>query len=199
MEYRRGFSTFELLVAIAIIVGVSVVFLFQFPAYTGANRVQKNSRALALALRKAQNMALAVQPVRTCNDELKTPLYFGVFVDRRTSPPTALIFADFTPSGAGDGRYMEEGDCPRDRNRDEIIERIPLDAGTIIPNIACPTTGPGVCDDIVNIAYEPPEARAKISDEASDVGQSAEITFGDVKTTLQRSIVIRATGQLFIR
>src|SRR3989344_7181605 len=112
---QNGFTAIEMVVVVAIIALISSIILVRFPAFSGNIHLQRSSRELALLVRKAQNMALSVRWVPGPN----APTSFGVYIDRTTTPVTAILFGDLP----GSGQYGRNDGEPTDTR----IETLALD------------------------------------------------------------------------
>ena len=178
-----GFTAIEMVVVVGIIAIVSSIILIRFPVLSGNIHLQRSSRELALAFRKAQAMALSVRRV----PGVSTPTSFGVSIDRTTSPITVLIFGDLSGNGQYDGEPA-----------DKLVESVPLDRSVTMPEILCNGSGTDQCTDTLDVSFLVPEARMSIYSNAGSE-QSAVLTLAAIGSTYLREVVVRASGAIFIR
>ncbi len=190
-DSRRGFSLLEVMIVLGIVTSISALILVSFPAVSQSINLQRSSRAMALALRKAQNMAFAVRPIEVAPGARRTPFSFGVHWNRATMPDTYVIFADFFPSGSPNGRY--DGGAG---STDMIVETVRLEPGIAFGNITCMLGGTDQCGDVLNIVFSVPDAQTQIGNASQTVGESAELVLTGRGGLIARKITVRTTGQI---
>ena len=191
---RGGFTLIEAVIVLGIVGFISALILVSFPGVSQNINLQRSSRNAALALRKAQNMAFAVRPVVDAGGVRRTPIYFGVSVNRAT-PGTYILFADFFPGGSPNGRY-DPGGGP---NADVIVETLQLEPGIAFGDITCLLGGIDQCGDVLNVAFSVPDAQMQIGSASQTVGESGELVLTGQGGALSRKIIVRTTGQIQIK
>lgn len=188
----RGFAAMEMVVVVGIITIISSIILVRFQVFSGGIHLQRASRETALLIRRAQNMALSVRKLPGAPDTLRS---FGVRIDRTTTPVTVILFGDIS----GNGRYDVSSDVVIDaRVVDGVTTTALLDASVGIPEILCNASGADHCADTLDVTFLAPEARMDILGDAGSE-QSAVLTFRAVGSAYAREVVVRASGQIFVR
>ena len=180
----------EAVVVLAIIVLIAAALLISSPRLSERTNLQRSAYALALALRRVQNMSLAV---RQTGSPPQVPTYYGVFFDRTSR--TYVLFGDFFPLGSPNGRYDTQAG-----STDVGVERVDLDPRVSIGAMVSDPGGPAEQpQDILNVAFHVPEAEMRISNSNQQVvGQSAEIVLATA-SGMTRSVVVWTTGQIRVR
>jgi len=183
-----GFTLVESVIVLGIIVLIASFLLVGFPSFSQRINLQRASQRLALSLRKAQNMSLAVRQLELPSGVRTVPPAFGIYIDQASTPTSYFIFADLRPSD----QLYDPGD-------DIVVETITLEPGIAFDELVSDLGGGEVVRDVLNIVFTVPEARMEIrSTDTETVGESAELILtsraGDV-----RSVVVRTSGQIQVK
>jgi len=192
---RRGFTAIEMVVVVGIIAIISAVILIRFPAFSASIHLQRSSRETALLIRRAQNMALSVRKVPGAS----APTSFGVHIDRGTSPVTAILFGDVS---GNDGKYDPSADVAIDtRVVNGVKTTALLDQSVRITSdgIICDASGTDHCTNTLDVSFRVPEARMSIYGDDLSGEQSGEVIFSAIGSAHTRKVIMRASGQIFIR
>lgn len=187
---RAGFTLVEVVILLALFILVASIVLASFPRLSQRINLQHSSQGLALALRRAQNMAFAVRQVQTPLGRRIPPAY-GLYFNR-ASPTSVILFADLLGAdGTSDGLYRG-GD-------DVIVETVKLDPGIQINELISDIGGGNQRQDVLNISFSVPEARMVIANASFSVGESAEISLKSGSLSYVRSVTVRTSGQVSTR
>lgn len=185
----------EVAVMMAITVLVAGIILASFPALSGSIKLQRSSRDVALALRRAQNFAFAVREVALDDGTRTVPGAYGLYFNRQSAPGSYLIFADLRGVGGDpNGRY--------DEGSDPVIERASLDTGLAFEDFVTDFDSPpqALSRPVVNVTFSIPESRLTIRNLVGAVaGESVELRLADSRGSLRRSVYVRSTGQIYTR
>lgn len=182
-----GFTMVESVIVLGIIVLVASLLLVGFPSLTQRINLQRASQRLALSLRKAQNMALAVRQVERLDGSRTVPPAFGISLEL-ASPASYRIFADLQPR---DGLY--------DSDDDIIMETVTLEPGITLQKLVSDLGGGEVERAALNITFTVPEAGMEIrSTDTGTVGESAEIVL-ITRDGAARNVVVRTSGQIHVQ
>lgn len=194
-----GFTVVEMVIIISILVLISAVLLANFPAFSRRADLQRTSQQLALAARKAQNMAFAARQAVRVGGGASIPSYFGVYIGAVVGCPgeprdyNYIIFADFHPPGSPNRQY----DC----GRDPVVERFKFERGVSLSDVIFTPSGESaesLDPDVIHITFSVPEARTGLLDRNNREGTVAEIILAG-EGALTRKITIRNTGQIYSR
>lgn len=181
----------EVVIVLAIVVLIASLLLASFPRLSQGIAIQRAAQELALSLRRAQSMALAVRQVDAPTGR-RTPGAYGVYLNRVSAPGSYVIFADLRGAGgAADGRYV-----PAD---DAAIETVALGPGISAAGLISDLGGAEQRQDILNITFSVPEARMGIQNASLGVGESAEVRLESVGAAYRRNVVVRTSGQITTR
>ena len=99
LRKRSGFTILEMIVSIAIITLISAQVLVSFSSLNEASTLGRAAEELAFNIRRAQNMSLAVAPVRI-GGIIAIPQAVGIRI--ATSPSSYFFFADQDKNGTYD-------------------------------------------------------------------------------------------------
>lgn len=100
---QEGFTFVEMLICVAIIAVVSAQVLVSFSGLKDASTLERAAQELALNIRRAQGMALAVTPVNL-GGMLKIPQSVALRLSSRSGNNISyFFFSDVTP----DGKYTD--------------------------------------------------------------------------------------------
>ena len=180
-----GFTMIEVVVMLAIITLLSAVVLFNFTGFNEGAFLNRYVRELSLAIRKAQNMSLAVTQIIIGNPPVpQTPPAIGLQLIKSQS--SYFLFADLNPR---DNKYTDNGEKI---GGDEKFER-----NIKINNI---TDENGVSYDSINIIFTSPEANIIFSDvNGVDISNTISVINIQLQTSsgqLTKTISVRSSGQI---
>lgn len=182
-DFQRGFTMVEVVVMTAIIVVISAMVLGGFTGFNERAALSRSAKELALSLREAQNMALAVKRVRV-GTGFRVPRAFGVLISTGT-PGRYFLFADVD----GDQQFNQSVDAKI--GQDIIFNR----------NIAITSLKDqnGVSHNTVHVVFFSPEATPVLSKEnGASIGETLTVTLATPSGNLIRRITIRTSGQITI-
>lgn len=176
----RGFTMVEVVIMLAIIILISSGVLVSFPSTLGTISTQVSAQRLALALRQAQNQALAVRTVEGPDGPV-VPKAVGIRIDL-ASPTNFLSFADMNLNKIYDPLdiIILETDFEREVRVVEILDET------------------GRNQSVINIVFVTPTADMNIFNEADTIGQSAAIGLRSAGGELTRRVLINISGQISI-
>lgn len=193
---QQGFTMFELMITISIMVIISALVLVNFPGFNRQVAIEHAAQEVSLALRAAQARALAVQKFLPTG---QFPQGYGVYFDRN-NPTQYIIFADLCQicqeGEAGYGVYDGGEEV------DTITLARPLEINDIF---AKEKTGLKINLQILSIVYYRPDP--VIVMHGIDTGGiltnlgvgDAEIVLGSTDgATSLRKIVAWTTGQVSV-
>lgn len=178
----------EMVVILSIITGISSIVLFSFTGLNEGASLNRSVRELALAIRQAQNMSLAVTQIEVGSPPVpQIPSAVGVRLST-ADPERYFLFADLDPL---DYRYT--GDSEKIQNTENIFDRkvrikkLADDNGTNYP--------------AAHILFTAPEANLVISDGNGAVipGEKIEIELASPSGNLTKTITVRLSGQISIK
>lgn len=187
----EGFTLVEIVVAIAMMTIVSGIVLINFSGFNTATSLTRSSRELALAIRRAQNLALAVRAFSVGDPpSFQIPPAVGIRLTRNQN--TYTTFGDLAHP-TRDFIYTNE------------TERIGPDGsfpGNIIVKSLKGHSAGFITDYVtVHIIFASPEADVAFTDaggSSSSIGDQLDIELaasdGQTKT-----ITVRTSGQISIR
>jgi len=158
-----------------------------FPLFYQRINLQRSGQSLALALRKAQNMSLAVKQAATTPP--KIPPAFGIYIGPQAPADSYIVFADFHPPGSPNGVYDAGA------SKDFVVETDKFESGISLSTVIFPDSS----DSEVNISFLVPDGTTKIiKGSDSDEKTSAEIilTSRDGQT---RKVIVKNTGQIYAK
>jgi prepilin-type N-terminal cleavage/methylation domain-containing protein len=181
---HKGFTVVEVVIVLAIITMISSIILANFSGFNEGVTLSRSVRELALAARKAQNMALAVLRVTRQDGTTGIPRAMGIQVSRGTAG--YFIFADFV----NDNRYNQSDD-----------EKI--SPGTMIFE-----RGAAITDFLgknntllsaskIHIIFASPEAAITLTDEnGTDIGEKVTFRLVSQSGKVTKSVTVRTSGQI---
>jgi type II secretory pathway pseudopilin PulG len=188
-EKNAGFTMVEVVVMLVIITAVSATVLVGFGSTRESASLNRSSRELALAIRRAQNMSLAVTQVETSAGP-KIPPAVGIRLMQ--GGETYFLFADL----ARDNKYDGGGDVKIPRDGD-----LPFERGVRIKSLVYYTdAGRRETVSTAHIIFAAPEAAIMLSDiNGAPLGQLMEAELGVPSGQLTKTITIRISGQIGIK
>ena len=183
-ENRNGFTLIEAVVMLGVITAISSVVLVSFTGLSEGGALNRSARDLALSLRQAQNMALAITQVSTSLGP-KIPPATGIkLVQNSTS---YFTFADLNL----DNKYTGENEDAKIGSDQNFVRGI---------KVKSLTDDTGNARSIAYIIFAAPEAAVALSDvNGTKVGNqlTIELTSGSGNTT--KKIIIGTSGQISIK
>lgn len=189
-ERGAGFTMVEVVILLAIFMLIAGIVLASFPRLSQRINLQHSTQQLALALRRAQNMAFAVRQASTPGGRVIPPAY-GIHV-ARAAPTSFVIFADLRgASGVSDGLYRPSDDV--------VVETIQLDPGITFGELVSDLGGANQRQEVVNVSFSVPEARMVIANASLPVGESVELFLIGRVANYTKSVTVRTTGQILAR
>lgn len=193
---QQGFTMFELMITISIMVIIAALVLVNFPGFNRQVAIEHAAQEVSLSLRAAQARALAVQKFLPTG---KFPQGYGVYFDRN-NPTQYIIFADLC-------QLCEEGETGYGvYDEGEKVDTITLPRPLVINDLfAKEKTGSKINLRALSIVYYRPDP--VIVMHGTDTGGilinlgvgDAEMVLGssDGSTSL-RKIVAWTTGQISV-
>lgn len=174
-KFSAGFTLMEAVVVLGIITMLSSVTLISFSGVSDALALRRERYQVALALREAQNMALAV---RLLSGGVTAPAY-GVRLQQNSS--TYFLFADSNNNRIFDGADTKIGS-------DRIMEK------GIKVNAFNPSSG------TVYLSFASPEADVRIANgSGGNLGEWIEITLSNRSGNMTSRLRVRTSGQVTLR
>lgn len=178
----------EMVVMLAIITAISSVVLFSFTGLNEGAALNRSVRELALAIRQAQNMSLAVTQLEVGSPPTKQiPPAVGLHLSL-AEPDRYFLFADLPPA---DNKYS--GPAERIPGSSAVFER-----RVKISKIAAEG---GSAKSLVHIIFSAPEANLALTDDlgASTLGEKVDIELVTPSGDLKRTLSVRISGQISIK
>lgn len=194
IDTPAGFTMVEMVIVVGIIILIASIVLVSFPNFSQGIHLQNSVQRLSLSFRQAQDMSFASRLVSdTCP---VIPVGYGLYFNRAT-PNSYILFADLRASGcslpasgSGNGQY-DAGDI--------VISTVALDPGISFGDFVTDVGGTNQHQDVLSIIFSVPDANISIKNGAGLVfGTSAQI-FLIGTTNLQKSVMIRTTGQVYVK
>lgn len=182
-----GFTMVEVVVMLSIITAISGIVLASFTGLNEGAILTRSSRELALAIRRAQNMSLAVTQLEVGSPPTpQIPPAVGLFLSL-ADQSRYFLFADLAPA---DFKYA--GESEKIGNTEGVFER-----GVRI-NRMVGSSGPYTS---LHILFSAPEAILRLTDAAGveipDDAVDVELTTPSGQ--LKRTLTIRVSGQISIK
>lgn len=177
----------EMVVMLAIITAVSATVLVGFGPARESGALGRSARELALAIRRAQNMSLAVTQIDTSAGP-KIPAAVGLYIERGRE--TYFLFADL----ARDDKY--------DAADVKIADQDPaFEGGARIKSLVYyGDAGERRTLPSAHIVFAAPEAAMKVSDaNGNGLGEVLEIELVSRSGQLAKTITVRTSGQVSIK
>lgn len=223
----QGFTLIEMIVVVSIVAILAVITLFQFAAYRKGVNIETTAEEIALNLRRAQSMALAV---RSTGGTI-LPIYqsgYGIHFElspslgnQSASDTSYILFTDFESvpgPGGWDRSYLANFNmgslCGNPRQTvDECLERIELAPGDRITGLelCSGSGGSGSCTPLspgqpLDITFLRPNLDAYFCTTPPSAGgcQGLFPTVGYAKITVTspngvvKSVSVWSTGQISI-
>ena len=191
-RYHTGFTLVEVVITMMIMVTISGIVLVSFTGLHEGTAVNRSARELALALRQAQNMSLAVAEVDTRAGP-KIPGAVGVRVG--VGLPIYFLFADLTRDNKYDpGSILTEPDTKI--GSDRVFE-----GGARVSALT-------YSDDlgqtrsllIAQLMFLVPDASILMTDQdGNQIGDTLHIEIASGSGALKKNVTIRTSGQISIQ
>lgn len=182
-----GYTMIEIVVMMAILTTISAIALYGFTGFSESGALNRGARELALAIRRSQNMALAVSQI-DFGGTGEVPAAVGVQFSQ--SSPYYFLFGDRLATR--DNKYT---DSTEKIGTDEILPR-----GVRISALTGFNPSP-VSYATVHILFEPPEANVVLSDNGSpalSIGNRLEVELQSPSGN-KKTISVRESGEISIR
>lgn len=179
-----GFTIVELLVTLTIVVLVTGIIMIRYSSFNSSVLLSGQAYLTAFDIREAQALAVSVRGNQSEFRE-EYGMYFAA-----SSPTEYLIFQDDDSNGAH---------LPARYHVGEELGTYKVDSRFSITNICVVSGGSQTCgiDDLA-ISFRRPDFDASFySTEAANI-TAAEIVFGNPNSTITRSVVIYASGQISV-
>lgn len=180
---RAGFTMVEIVVMLAILTAISGLVLANFTGFNEGTALNRSARELALGIRKAQNMSLAVTRVGG-----QIPAGVGVYL---------------SATGADSGKYFlfsDTGNLSFGPNPEEKIagSEVRFERNVKIGQIKDQNNSSYT---VANIIFTPPEATIGFSDSTGTPipGEKLEIQLSVSGREQTKTLVIRTSGQVSIK
>ncbi len=185
-----GFTLVEAVVMIAVVTFMSALVLVSFTGLNEGGVLNRASREVALTLRSAQNMALAVRAVPTQAGPVTAPVV-GVWI--RAGELSTQTFADM--GNPPDGKYVPLGE---QGGADLDIQKYYLPRGTTIYELrGLQSQNPYPA---AHVLFAAPEAKLTLTDEnGADIGSELRIVVAPSDGSPQRTIIVKTNGQISIK
>lgn len=184
---RTAFTMVEVAIILGVLIMIASIVLVSFPNLSQNIALQRSARQLALSFRKVQNMTFASREISTGI----VPAGYGFYFSRAAALGSYIIFADLRDAtGVGNGRY--------DAATDFVVDTIRFESGVSIANLVSDLGGANQRQDVLNIVFQVPDARMSIKSDSVPVGESAQIALTG-RTGLIRNVIVRTTGQVYVK
>lgn len=187
---RAGYTAIEFLVVISIMITISAIVLLGFGVLNDSVALNRSARDLAVVLRRAQNMALAVTNVSAIGNEV--PPAVGIQLTK--GAVTYLLFAD--RAGTRDNKYGSSDG--------ELIQSFRFDRNVIVSkflNVDGDEFSPA--GGILNVIFFAPEADLRITDVTCNFSCDPKWAKVDIvfrsPSGKEKTITVRESGQITVR
>lgn len=193
-RFAPAFTMVEIVVMLSILVFISAILLSTFPGFNEGALLMRTQQELALNLRRAQNMTLAVARVEYTDPgdgllKQVVPNRVGLHFDKLASPSSYFIFADIDDNGqydaATDGKI----------GKDVMFQR-----GLKFADIQVQSGSTWSSVTSLDIVFSAPEANIAFNPTPviSNLG-TAQIAVVTPNLQLSRLVLIRKTGQISLQ
>jgi prepilin-type N-terminal cleavage/methylation domain-containing protein len=195
---NRGFTIFEMMISVAIMVIITTVIASNQSSYTSGASLKNVANDLSLSMRQAQVYGISVKEVTPGLEEFTVG--YGMAFDLTAAPvgddKSFIFFADRDV----DGKYDDTWDCPLG-GTSECLDKTVLTAGNHISDLCIIDALGENCEGItsLDISFARPAIEAKISYNGGSPGVRGariELSSLDGKTN---SVVVYSTGQISVR
>lgn len=179
----------EIVVMLSIVTAISAVVLFSFAGLNEGAALNRSSRELALGIRKAQNMAIAVTeiPVGVVDPTNEVPLAVGIKFSLN-DPTHYFLFAERSPLN-----FKYDGDPEKIVGQDSFLERGVKFNRLIGEN--------GQLHSTIHIIFAAPEADIVLTDINGNPIPGDVITLELISPSgqVKKSVTVRTSGQVSIK
>ncbi len=181
---EKGYTVAEAVVVVSVITVISLVVLASFPGLKESGALNRAARGLALGIRQAQNMSLAVTQIGSASGPVIPP---AVGTNLSLNQPQAFsIFADLVFNR----KYVA--------SEDALIKTENFERGVKIQNLLGYNPDPA-SHTAVHILFAAPEATIFLTDgNGIDIGNRVDIELVSPSGE-KRTIVVRTSGQVSIK
>lgn len=175
----------EVVVMISILTAISAIVLFSFTGLNQGAALNRSIRELALALRRAQNMSLAVSQVEVGGALLIPP---AIGIQLQDEAQSYLIFGDLP--GSRDNKYTS---LAEKIGPDLLFER-----GVKVESLI---DGNNTSHVTVHIIFTAPEAAITLTDVGGGAMGSNDlvITLSPPSGQPKKTVTVRTSGQISIK
>lgn len=192
LSFRGGFTMVEVVVMMMIMTIISAVVLVSFTGLHEGAAINRSARELVLALRRAQNMSLAVTQIETLAGPRIPPAVGMRFAE---NGETYFSFGDFNR----DNRYGDE--LPEDERDVRLAVDAIFEGGVRIEKVVYyDSFGTRQPVPLLYIVFAAPEAAVTIAGaDGSSLGDHAEIVLATRSGSLVKTVSVRTSGQISIK
>ena len=185
---KSGYSALELVVVMGIMVTISAIVLVGFGTLNDTIAVNRSARDLAVSLRRAQNMSLAVRGIPAIGGEV--PPAVGIQLTKGGS--SYLVFADRAASQ--DRKYMSSSG--------EGIETIRFERNVFVDRFLDASGGSFTpAGNVLHVLYSSPEADPRMTDGDGNGNASWAKVEIVVRSPggREKKVIVRESGQISIQ
>lgn len=186
----EGFTMVEVVVVLSIITIISTVVLVSFTGLNESGVINRSGRELALGVRRAQNMSLAVTQISVGSPPTnQIPPAVGVRFSTLSSESNSFfLFADLDPR---DNKYT-------DASEKIIDSTVTFERAVKINKISSKS---GQQYSIAHIIFTAPEATAALTDQDGGVIPGGEINVELISPSgnFKKTVSVRESGQIVIK
>ena len=194
-QNNYGFTIVEMAVVMMIITTISAIVLVSFTGLHEAAAVNRGARELGFAVRRAQNMSLAVTQIDTQGGP-KIPPAVGVHL--QIGSPTYFLFADM----AQDNKYSTDPDAATGLVDTTVSNtETTFDGGITISSLTSyDALGSPHSQNVAHVMFLAPEAIVVLSDQdGNSIGDKLEIGLAPASGQAKKMVVVLTSGQVSIK
>lgn len=186
-----GFTLVEVVVMMMIVVTISGVVLVSFTGLHEGVATNRAARELALAIRRMQNVSLAVTQVNTLAGP-RTPGAVGMRLE--TGSPRYTLFADIVRDNKYDAVVVAG-------QSDAKISEGVLEGGVAITGLSYENEfGRSQTVETAHVIFTAPEAAMTVSDRNGEtLGEVLQIVLSRSSGRLAKTVTVRTSGQVSIK
>ncbi len=188
-----GFTMVEVVVMMSIVTVISGIVLVSFTGLHEGAALNRSARELALAIRRAQNMSLAVTQIETPFAGPRIPPAIGIRFEQGAG--TYFVFGDFNRDNRYGGELVED-------ERDVRITGDAVFEGNVkIKSVAYHDAFNNRQQvPVLYVVFAAPEAAVTLAGaDGAVLGDLAEIELVTASGQLTKRIVARTSGQVSIK
>ena len=192
----RGFTIVEMVVVMAVITAISAVVLVNFGGLREGAALTRSARELALSIRRAQNMSLAVTRVDTLvNGELVPAIPPAVGLRLEQDRQSYFLFADMVQDNKYDAELIPDVDDALISDDVLFEQGVRIKALTYRDALEQPRS-----ISVAHVVFVAPEAAVSLTDgDGSSLGDLLEIELALPSGRLVKKIEMRMNGQVSIK